>query len=204
MAVISGSAEDQVWVSANRTIGGSTKRYIEYFSTRDFGSDIDDAFFVDSGITYDSTATTTITGLDHLEAESVAVLADGAIQTNKTVSSGQITIASASTVQAGLVFDVEMKTMPMSLAAQGASVLGRMQRINQVIPKYYNSGDFYVGRDSTDKELLSVSGMDTSDTDTDDRVTFPPGNDRFGQIYIYQQSPEPFTLISMLVEAGFY
>ena len=90
----------------------------------------------------------------------------------------------------------------MSLAAQGAAVLGRSQRINQVIPNYYNSGDFYVGRDTTDKELLSISGMDTSDTDTDDRITFPPGSDRFGQIFIYQQSPEPLTLLGMLVEVG--
>jgi len=205
VAVISGDPEDEVWVSVNRTIGSSTVRYIEYFSDRDFGTDVDDAYFVDSGITYDSTATTAITNLGHLIAEEVAVLGDGVIQTSKTVDgSGDIAITSASTVQAGLVYDVVMKTLPMSLAPQGASVLGRMQRINQVIPNYYNSGDFYVGRDSTDKELLSITGMDTSDTDTDDRVTFPPGSDRFGQIYIYQQSPEPFTLISMLVEAGFY
>ena len=96
-----------------------------------------------------------------------------------------------------------MKTMPMSLAMQSASVLGRMHRISQVIPNYYNSGDFYIGRDSTDKELLSISGMDTSDVDTDDRIIFPPGHDRFGHIFIYQQSPEPLILLSILVEIGF-
>lgn len=37
VAVIpSGSEEDIVWVSVKRTIGGATKRYIEYFSTRGF------------------------------------------------------------------------------------------------------------------------------------------------------------------------
>jgi hypothetical protein len=197
VAVISGDPEDQVWVSVNRTIGGSTKRYVEYFSDRYFGTDVDDAFFVDCGITYDSTATTTITGLDHLEAETVAILGDGAIQTSQTVSSGQITITSASTVQAGMPYTVQMKTMPMSLAAQGASALVRTKRITQVIPQYYNSGDFYVGKDSATKELLSISSMDTSDVDTDDRITFPHGYDRFGQIYIYQQSPEPLTLLGL-------
>jgi hypothetical protein len=204
VAVISGSAEDQVWVSVKRTINSSDVRYVEYFSARDFGSDVDDAYFVDCGITYDSTATTTITGLDHLEAETAHVLGDGVLQTSKTVASGQITIDSASTVQAGLPYTVQMKTMPMSLAVQGASVLGRIQRINQVIPSYYNSGDFDIGRDTTDKETLSVSGMDTSDVDTDDRITFPPGHDRFGQVFIYQQSAEPLTLLSLLVEVGFY
>ncbi len=37
VAVIpSGSEEDQIWFSIERTIGGATKRYIEYMSTRDF------------------------------------------------------------------------------------------------------------------------------------------------------------------------
>lgn len=199
VAVITGDPEDQVWVSVNRTIGGSTKRYIEYFSNRYFGSDIDDAYFVDCGITYDSTATTTITGLDHLEAETVAVLGDGAVQTSQTVSSGQVTITSASTVQAGLPFTAQLRTMPLSLAEQGASVIGRTKRISQVIPQYYNSGDFYIGRDSSDLELLSITGMDTSDVDTDDRITFPHGYDRFGYILCYQQSPEPLTLLGLAV-----
>ena len=42
--------EDQVWVIVNRTIGGATKRYIEYFMPHDFYSDIEDGFFVHSGI----------------------------------------------------------------------------------------------------------------------------------------------------------
>jgi hypothetical protein len=199
VAVITGDPEDQVWVSVNRTIGGATKRYIEYFSDRQFGTDVDDAYFVDSGITYDSTATATITGLDHLEGETVAVLGDGVVQTSKTVSGGQITITSASTVQAGLPYTVQMKTMPLSMAEKGVSVVGRTKRITQVIPQYYNSGDFYIGRDSSTKELLSISGMDTSDTDTDDRITFPHGYDRFGYIFCYQESPEPLTLLGYAV-----
>jgi len=90
----------------------------------------------------------------------------------------------------------------LSMASEGNFVLGRKKRISQVIPQYYNSGDFYVGKDSTTKELLSISGMDTSDVDTDDRITFPAGYDRFGRVFIYQQSPEPLTLISLLLEFG--
>ncbi|GAG15238.1 unnamed protein product, partial [marine sediment metagenome] len=128
VAVISGSAEDQVWVSVKRTMAGVNQgtavRYIEYFSARDFGTDPCDAYFVDSGITYDSGATTTITGLTHLEAETVAVLGDGVIQTSQIVNaSGEITITSAATVQAGLPFTVQMKTMPLSFLGAGTSIL---------------------------------------------------------------------------------
>jgi len=67
------------------TINGSVVRHIVRFKPRDFGSDIEDAFYVDSGVTYDSTATTDITGLSHLLGETVAIFADGLVQTEKNV-----------------------------------------------------------------------------------------------------------------------
>jgi len=200
VAVIYGDPEDEVWVSVNRTISGNTKRYIEYFSVRDFGTDLDDAFYVDSGITYDSTATTTITGLGHLNGETVAVLGDGVVQASKTVSSGQITITSASTVQVGLPYTVQLRTMPLSWVGAGVTIQGRIKRINEVIAQYYDSGDFDIGRDTTDKETISISGMDSDE----ERMTFPAGYDRPGYIFIYQESPEPLTLLSLMIEFQVY
>lgn len=200
VAVITGDPEDEVWVSVKRVIGGSTKRYIEYFSDRDFGTDIDDAFYVDSGVTYDSTATTTITGLTHLNGETVAVLGDGVVQTSQVVSGGQITITSASTVQAGLPFTVQLRTMPLSWIASGATIQGKIKRINEVIARYWNSGDFDVGRDATTKESISISSMDTDEN----RITFPAGYDRPGYVFVYQQSPEPLTLLALMIEFMIY
>ncbi len=206
VAVVTGDPEDQVWVSVKRTMAGVNSgdpvRYIEYFSDRYFGTDVDDAYYVDSGITYDSNATTTITGLSHLNAESVAVLGDGVVQASKTVSGGSITITSAATVQAGLPFTVQLKTMPLSYPSQGGTILGRKKRIITVNPQYYNSGDFSVGRSSSDLESLEITSMDSShlDMEHDDRLTFPAGWDRYAFILFYQQSPEPLTLLSYLAE----
>ncbi len=47
-----GVTEDEVWIIVKRTINGETKRYIEYFMPRDWGSDQADCFFVDSGLTF--------------------------------------------------------------------------------------------------------------------------------------------------------
>ena len=201
VAVINGDPEDQVWVSVKRTMAGVNQgtavRYIEYFSARDFGTDPCDAYFVDSGITYDLTPTTTITGLTHLEAEAVAVLGDGVIQTSQTVDgSGEITITSASTVQAGLPFTVQMQTMPLSFLGAGSSILGRVKRINLVIPQYYNSGDFDLGKDITTTNTLSISGMGTGFG----RMTFPAGYNREGQVFISQTSPEPLMLVALMIE----
>jgi len=56
------TGEDEVWVCVQRSIGGETRRYIEYFKPWDWGSDRTDIFFVDSGLTSDGGAAETITG----------------------------------------------------------------------------------------------------------------------------------------------
>jgi hypothetical protein len=54
VAVISQDGEeDQVWVVVNRTISDETVRYVEYFMPHEFFSNIEDCFFVHSGLSYD-------------------------------------------------------------------------------------------------------------------------------------------------------
>jgi hypothetical protein len=50
--VISEGNEDALYIAVKRTIGGTTKRYVERMQTR-LINDIKDAFFVDSGLSYD-------------------------------------------------------------------------------------------------------------------------------------------------------
>ncbi len=148
---------------------------------------------------------TTISGLTHLAGESVYVLADGVIQSAKTVSgAGQITIISASTVQAGLPFTAKLKTMPLSFPTEGTTILGQVKKINKIIPRYYNSGDFYIGPDLNNLELLPVISMDSSAVDTDDAdvLTFPGDSNRYAYILVYQKSAEPLTLLGMIAEVN--
>jgi hypothetical protein len=62
VAVISNEGdEDQVWVSVKRTINGVEKRYIEYFMPHEYFGNFEDAFFVDSGLTWKGKAAVDIT-----------------------------------------------------------------------------------------------------------------------------------------------
>jgi hypothetical protein len=67
--------EDQVWEIVKRTIGGVTKRYIEYFKPHEYFGVYEDAFFVDSGLTWDGGAAVTITGIS--QANPAVVTAPG-------------------------------------------------------------------------------------------------------------------------------
>ena len=56
-----------------RTINSVTRRFVEYLSLSDFGSDVTDAFFVDSGLTSSGASASTISGLDHLVGQTVSI-----------------------------------------------------------------------------------------------------------------------------------
>jgi hypothetical protein len=77
VAVIPGVSEDEVWIIVNRTINGATKRYVEYFKPRDWGSDDTDCFFVDSGLTFDGGDAVTITGISQADPGVVTAAAHG-------------------------------------------------------------------------------------------------------------------------------
>jgi len=78
---------DQVWVSVKRTVDGNTVRYVEFFEEAfEDEDDLTDAFFVDSGLSYSGGAITSVSGLDHLEGETIQVVEDGAVATDKNVA----------------------------------------------------------------------------------------------------------------------
>jgi hypothetical protein len=62
IATIPGSGTDQLWLIARRTVGGVTKRYVEILEPP-LADEADalNAFYVDSGLTYDGAASTTLT-----------------------------------------------------------------------------------------------------------------------------------------------
>jgi len=98
--------EDEVWCVVKRTINGVTRRHIEHFTVgnrnKQEANDADNVWHVDAGLKFTGTDLLTITGLDHLEGETVCVLADG-IKGSYVVSSGSITLdVAADTVIAGL------------------------------------------------------------------------------------------------------
>lgn len=115
---IPGTTQDEVYFQVKRTIGGSAVRFTERLAQRSVSSAT--AFFgVDCGVTYSGAATTTITGLDHLEGMAVAVLADGVEVKNKTVSGGQITLPkAASTVHVGLAFEWKLRTLQIDASSK--------------------------------------------------------------------------------------
>jgi len=98
--------EDDLWCVVKRTVNGTTRRHIERFTTgntaKQEANDADNLYYLDAAVKVTGSGLTTVTGLNHLEGETVCVLADG-IKGSYVVSSGSITLSvAADTVVVGL------------------------------------------------------------------------------------------------------
>lgn len=140
---------DDLWLVVKRYVNGATVRHVEYMAKFWEESDAqEDAKYLDSLVTYDSTSTTTITGLDHLEGETVSILADGAKLPDETVSSGQITLdQAASVVQVGYSYNSDGQTLRLEAGSKDGTAQGKTQRHHRVAWRLYKTLGLKVGPD---------------------------------------------------------
>lgn len=125
---------DELWLVVQRYIDGATVRYVEYL-TRLFDDSMaqEEAFFVDCGLSYSGVATDTFTGLDHLEGETLTVLADGARHPEVTVASGGFTLDyAASVVHVGYEYESRGQMLRLEAGAQDGTALGKTRRTHRV------------------------------------------------------------------------
>lgn len=102
-------------------------------------------YLMDSSIKVNPTPTqTVITGLDHLEGQTVQIVGDGIVLSPKTVASGQITLDANeigySEIELGINFVPEIVPMPLNTSigsGQNAMRLKRVLRINMRVYQTY-------------------------------------------------------------------
>ena len=196
--------EDDTYLVVKRTIGGATKRYIEYFSSFDFGSDVEDAFFVDSGLTYSGSSATSISGLDHLEGQSVSILANGATHPDKTVSSGAISLDFAVTkAHIGLNYSSTLQTMRIEAGGTEGTAQGKTKRIHEVVLRLFRTVGVKVGSSETELDRIPFRSSAQAMTAAiplftgDKEIEFRGGFDTDGFVVVQQDQPLPLTVIGI-------
>lgn len=196
--------EDDTYLVVKRTIGGATKRYIEYFSSFDFGSDVEDAFFVDSGLTYSGSSATSISGLDHLEGQSVSILANGATHPDKTVSSGAISLDFAVTkAHIGLNYSSTLQTMRIEAGGTEGTAQGKTKRIHEVVLRLFRTVGVKVGSSETELDRIPFRSSAQAMTAAiplftgDKEIEFRGGFDTDGFVVVQQDQPLPLTIIGI-------
>ena len=146
VCVLPENVEDRVYYVIKRNIDGQDVRYIEKFARLDQCTGLPEARLSDSHVVYSAAATTTITGLDHLEGETVVAWAWdddddtgtdfgtlGEATPTYTVTGGSITLPEAKeNAVVGLPYTARFKSAKLAYAAQAGTALTQKKRIDHL------------------------------------------------------------------------
>lgn len=211
VAVIYGGArsEDEVWVTVKRTVNSLTVRYVERFKPRNWGTDDEDAFFVDSGLTYDSTATSTVTAA-HLKGETCSVFADGVVFDDAEADSGTGVITlkkdgvatTALVVQYGLGYTSTLKPMKLNIENQGRAATYHI--LEGVLSLFKTMRGEWGSTTSNLNPIVYRKAGETSAefplTTGDIEMDFEGENDRSGDVIVRQTDPVPTTVLALYLD----
>ncbi|MDX0262435.1 hypothetical protein GOC60_14725 [Sinorhizobium meliloti] len=210
VSVIGEGNEDVPYFIVRRTINGQTKRYIERLHSRAFTT-IDDAFFVDSGLTYTGAATTTISGLGHLEGEELVALADGNVVRGLTVSGGSVTLPyAASKVHVGLSMVAALQTLDLDLGAVRGlgTVQGRAKSVAGVTLRVESTRGIFVGPKDGDRDSVHLVEYKQRATEAwgeaiqlytgDLSIVTPWDWNTHGNVWVKQFDPLPMTILAIM------
>jgi len=204
VAIIDGDTdEDQVWVIVQRWINGAVRRYVEYFTPFDFNKDVTAFHYLDSGLSYVGDETSTLTGLDHLEGEVVDIIGEGAAQTNKTVSSGSITIDNATEqAKVGLLYTSDLQTMRLD-EGYTETTQTKTKRIYDLSVRFQDTVGAKVGPNAANLTSIdfrasgSPMNLPIPLFTGDKSVEFDTGYGTEGLVYVQQPQALPMTILGI-------
>lgn len=204
----SNGSTDQLWMIVRRTINGNTRRYVEYLSDPfepTSATDKNTMGFVDSGLSYSGAATSTLSGLFHLEGQTVKVVVNGALHPDCLVTNGRITLVTPATnAWVGLAYTSRLRTVRPEGAAIGTAQ-GKTKRTPRVTVRVLNAigGTIGAASEATMDEFVRRGLSDPMDASppmfTGDVDCFLPSDfDLAGQIAIVQADPLPLDILGLM------
>lgn len=207
VAVVPEDDEDVLYLLVARTIGGATVRYIERMARRELraGYEATDGIFLDSALTYSGAPATEISGLDHLEGETVNATADGVTVTGLTVTAGAVTLpTAASVVHVGLPITADLETLDLDTA--GASIRDKKKIVKSLTVLFDRTArTFEAGPDAD-----TLAPFEAQEWEDDAYFTGPaelslPGYfSEAGRVFLRVTAPVPVAVLGLIpsVEIG--
>ena len=205
------TGEDTIYYCVKRTINGSTVRYLEKWALESEcqGGTLNKQ--ADSFILYSGASTTTITGLSHLEGESVVVWGGGADLGSYTVSGGQITGVTTAVTSAviGLGYTAQYKSTKLFYGGSGGvASLGQIKRVDHVgmiLRNTHKNGVTY-GSDFSNLDSLpdyedgaEVATGTVHSTYDEVAVEFNGIYDTDSRVCLQAQAPRPVTVMALVL-----
>lgn len=209
ICVLPGDFEDRVFWSAARTVGAGTVRFHEEMARQDQCAGGALSRLADAHVVYQGAAATSVSGLSHLNGESLVVWADGRDVGPLTVASGAITLPTAATnVCAGLGYRARYQSA--KLAAETAIGLSLTQRsridhLGLILADTHAQGLRYGPSFETMDDLpmvehgADVAGDAVWDAYAADMVAFPGEWGTDNRLCLEANAPRPATVMAAVL-----
>ena len=185
--------EDVVYLYVKRTINSSTVYHVEA---------LDNNHYTDASKQVTQSASTTVSGLSHLNGQECRIRADSAIMANATPSSGSITLSRAATnIEVGLNYDVTIKTMPSAIGLQSGPVSTKKRRISRVSAQLHESSGLKINGKAVPNKSFGANVLGQAPESFTGIKTLPVlGYSKTAQVTVTQTDPLPLTLLGLTVE----
>lgn len=207
LTVVPGADGDELWIVVSHPSGDET---VETLSFQDITTTVQEDFhYVDSGLALESTSET-ISGLDHLEGQTVAIWGDGAVLPTQVVSSGEITVDKTYVkMHVGLPVESRVETLRPETPANGTSQ-GKQKAIQNVKLRLYRSmgGEVSSRLSTTTTPLLYWIGGtyvwgDVLELYTDTKaVELGATLDPDATVIIGHDDPAPFNILALIYKVA--
>ena len=148
-------------------------------------------------------AVTTVSGLWHLEGETVVAAANGYAYTGLTVTNGSVTIPiAASRVHVGLSYTCQITTLPIATYTNGASSLGATKNISSLTVQLERTMGMWTGPSEdlmreTKFGMPANYGQPLTMSDEEVTVTLKGNWSKERKVVVQQRAPLPMTILAL-------
>lgn len=203
----------EVWLAVERKNGVCMERMLPAWD----GENTNDpaCWYVDCGLQYAGEPTTTVRGLEHLEGESVQVLADGATHADVVVTGGTIALDTpASLVTVGLGYRWRVAPMMPEGGSPAGTAQGKRKRLAGVTVRTYKSLGLQYGLYAPLRDMPLYDVPNREVNDAMDRAPAPHTGDLYldmpdnwgsdGRYTLAGTLPLPATLVLLVPRLVMY
>jgi len=151
-----------------------------------------------------STPVSIVSGLDHLEGETVTILGDGNVFTDKIVLNGAVTLSQpCSKIHVGLAYTAQLQTLYLDIGEP--TIQGKRKNISAMTVRVDQSRGLKMGQTFDDLTEFKDRNLNTIGTPIelftgDDRIIIGGGWTVEGQVCIQQDNPLPVTVLGVIPE----
>lgn len=151
-------------------------------------------------------AVSNVTGLNHLEGQTVMVLADGNVIADQVITGGTLATPlsrKASRVHVGLQMVADLETL--DIEAPGGTIQGKKKKIAQVTVRFEKSRGLLIGPTSAKLTEMKqrqdeVMGAPTALLTGDKKINLKPDWNSNGRLLLRQVNPLPMDILAIIPE----